>query len=221
MTINTNLASTTPLSDSNISNQGNTTANNVTSDSMANKTAAESNNEKSSTTKFSSRAEKMAALNKEFNISSPSFKLDQNFINRLSDFGLISENDSVELNKNLPLDAYSSADDNNIGTIKELSQFIDDFSKKLKNQENSSEGLLEILQQSKKVLNNLSGSQESISPTVNALGLVLQSEEALSFSAEEKKAIEDIQSVLKVANSLNPNSRNSDNINAYMSILGN
>lgn len=172
---------------------------------------------------FSSRAEKLAALNSEFDIISQGFRLSQEFVNRMAELDLISASDAEGLNVDLPLTASSDTDE--ADTVGELTTFIDTFSAKLEKQEDKPQGLLDILQDSKSILQNLDGSKSKtfeadIPETAAALADYLRSSDATSLSDSETKSLKDLHTALTVADKLNPTSRTSDNINAYMRVMG-
>ncbi len=205
----TNTAATT----SNAAVTGATTTAATTDESSEQKPAAQ----------FSTRAEKLAALNSEFDIVSPSFKLSQQFVNRMAELDLISASDAEGLNTDLPLTADS--DSSEADTVGELTTFIDSFSAKLEKQEDAPSGLLEILQNSKSILENLDGSKSKtfeadIPETAAALADYLRSSDASTLSDSETKSLKDLHTALTVADKLNPTSRTSDNINAYMRVMG-
>lgn len=180
----------------------------------------ESSNQKS-TTQLSSRAEKLATLNSEFNIVSQNFRLSQEFVNRMAELELISTDDAAGLNKGLSVTASSGTD--NADTVGELTTFIDTFSAQLEKQEDKPQGLLDILQNSKSILQNLDGSkafEADIPETAAALADYLRSSDASNLTDSETKSLEDLHTALTVADKLNPTSRTSDNINAYMRVLG-
>lgn len=180
-------------------------------------------NEQKPAAQFSTRAEKLAALNSEFNIVSQGFRLSQDFVNRMAELDLISASDAEGLNTDLPLTADS--DTSEADTVAELTTFIDSFSAKLEKQEDAPSGLLEILQNSKSILQNLDGSKSKtfeadIPETAAALADYLRSSDASSLSDSETKSLKDLHTALTVADKLNPTSRTSDNINAYMRVMG-
>lgn len=194
------------------------------STSVAETTTAASTEETTSqkpAAQFTSRAEKLATLNSEFNIVSQNFRLSQEFVNRMAELELISTDDAAGLNKGLSITANSGTD--NADTVGELTTFIDSFSAQLEQQEDKPQGLLDILQNSKSILQNLDGSkafEADIPGTAAALADYLRSSDASNLTDSETKSLEDLHTALTVADKLNPTSRTSDNINAYMRVLG-
>ncbi len=200
-----------------------TTSNAAVTDATTTAATTDESSEQKPAAQFSTRAEKLAALNSEFDIVSPSFKLSQQFVNRMAELDLISASDAEGLNTDLPLTASSGTDE--ADTVGELTTFIDSFSAKLEKQEDAPSGLLEILQNSKSILQNLDGSKSKtfeadIPETAAALADYLRSSDASSLSDSETKSLNDLHTALTVADKLNPTSRTSDNINAYMRVMG-
>jgi len=200
----------------------NTTPTNTTTTTGAETSADENSSQKPEAT-FSNRAEKLATLNSEFNIVSQGFRLSQEFVNRMAELELITASEAEGLNTDLPLTADS--DTSEADTVGELTTFIDTFSAKLEKQEDAPGGLMEILQNSKSILQNLDGSKSKtfeadIPETAAALADYLRSSDASSLTDSETKSLKDLHTALTVADKLNPTSRTSDNINAYMRVLG-
>jgi len=202
-----------------------------TSTAATNSSTAVSENKESTTpstteqaaSNFTSRAEKLATLNKEFNIVSPDFRINQAFVNRMAELELISSQDAEKLNAGIPATASG---DKQTDTVAEIETFIDTFSTKLKNAEEQPEDLMDILQDSKSILANLDGSKSKtfeadIATTNAALTQFLKSDDAKALTESERGSLSDLQTALTVADKLNPTSRTSENINAYMRVLGN
>ncbi|MBY4678456.1 hypothetical protein [Marinobacterium arenosum] len=169
------------------------------------------------TTRFSSRAEKFAALNKEFSISNnPSFKVTPNFINRLQEYGLISAQDAQTL-------GFSDSDDSAGGTLGELSDFIDRFSDKLK-QTHGNDGILTTLSNARGIINNFDGSlSKSFPADINTTAAEIHqylNSNGDNLSDSEHSSLSQLEKALTIADKLNPTSRTSDNINRYMAIAG-
>jgi len=199
----------------------NTTPTNTTTTTGAETSADENSSQKPEAT-FSNRAEKLATLNSEFNIVSQGFRLSQEFVNRMAELELITASEAEGLNTDLPLTADS--DTSEADTVGELTTFIDTFSAKLEKQEDAPGGLMEILQNSKSILQNLDGSKSKtfeadIPETAAALADYLRSSDASSLTDSETKSLKDLHTALTVADKLNPTSRTSDNINAYVRVM--
>jgi len=169
---------------------------------------------------FSSRAEKLAQINKEFDITSPGFRISQQFINRLSEIGLISENEATELNKGLPLTSSGTQSTESVETLKSAVEIIFE---RIKNEDGVS-GLLSVLDQSQQILDNLDGSKSKVFPIDPAtaaaeLDHYLKSDNASLLTEEEKQSLGDLKTAFTIADKLSPEQRTSAEISKYMEIL--
>ncbi len=169
---------------------------------------------------FSSRAEKLAQINKEFDITSPGFRISQQFINRLSEIGLISENEATELNKGLPLTSSGTQSTESVETLKSAVEIIFE---RLKNEDGVS-GLLSVLDKSQQILDNLDGSKSKVFPIDPAtaaaeLDHYLKSDNASVLTEKEKQSLGDLKTAFTIADKLSPEQRTSAEISKYMEIL--
>ena len=169
---------------------------------------------------FSSRAEKLAQINKEFDITSPGFRISQQFINRLSEIGLISENEATELNKGLPLTSSGPQSTESVETLKSAVEIIFE---RIKNEDGVS-GLLSVLDKSQQILDNLDGSKSKVFPIDPAtaaaeLDHYLKSDNASILTEEEKQSLGDLKTAFTIADKLSPEQRTSAEISKYMEIL--
>ncbi len=169
---------------------------------------------------FSSRAEKLAQINKEFDITSPGFRISQQFINRLSEIGLISENEATELNKGLPLTSSGTQSTESVETLKSAVEIIFE---RIKNEDGVS-GLLSVLDKSQQILDNLDGSKSKVFPIDPAtaaaeLDHYLKSDNASILTEEEKQSLNDLKTAFTIADKLSPEQRTSAEISKYMEIL--
>ncbi|QEQ97423.1 hypothetical protein [Neptunomonas concharum] len=169
---------------------------------------------------FSSRAEKLAQINKEFDITTPGFRISQQFINRLSEIGFISENEATELNKGLPLTSSGTQSTESVETLKSAVEIIFE---RIKNEDGVS-GLLSVLDKSQQILDNLDGSKSKvfpIDPTTAAAELdhYLKSDNASVLTEKEKQSLGDLKTAFTIADKLSPEQRTSAEISKYMEIL--
>lgn len=169
---------------------------------------------------FSSRAEKLAQINKEFDITSPGFRISQQFINRLSEIGLISENEATELNKGLPLTSSGTQSTESVETLKSAVEIIFE---RIKNEDGVS-GLLSVLDKSQQILDNLDGSKSKVFPIDPAtaaaeLDHYLKSDNASVLTEKEKQSLGDLKTAFTIADKLSPEQRTSAEISKYMEIL--
>lgn len=184
-----------------------------------NSTTETTGNEQQSPAKFTGRAEKLAVLNSEFNIVSPEFRLSQEFVNRMAELGLISEEDAGGLNAGLPVS--NGVQGGETDTVAQMQSFIDDFTSQLEEQDQNPGGLIEILRDAESVLDNLDGSQSTVDipATAAALDNFLRSDASGELDDKERSSLEQLHTTLAVADKLNPTSRTSANINAYMQVM--
>lgn len=166
---------------------------------------------------ISSRAENLAKLNSEFDITNPSFRLSQQFINRMAELNLISQQEAEGLGSGLPV---NSSGDSSTDTVEELSNAID----KLSNNHSDDQTLIEILASSKQVLNNLDGSKQDSLPTdpyslAVDLANYLKSDSANSLSESEKETLSDLKLAMEIADKISPEKRSSAELSKYMEVL--
>jgi hypothetical protein len=169
---------------------------------------------------FSSRAEMLAQMNKEFDITGSDFHISQQFINRLAEIGLISEGEVTDLNKDLTLNSSGTKATDSITTLKSAIEIIFE---RVKNEEGIS-GLLSVLDKSQKILDNLDGSKSKtfpIDPATAAAELdhYLKSDDSNILTEKEKQSLGDLKIALTIADKLSPEQRSSAEISKYMEIL--
>ncbi|MCV6590897.1 MAG: hypothetical protein OIF57_18040 [Marinobacterium sp.] len=209
--------SSAPANDSKTSSTTSTTQTEATSKAQ---NGSDSSTTSSSAPTFTSRAEKMATLNSEFNIMSPDFTLTQAFVNRMAELELISGGEAEKLAADLPKGSAAAGD---TPTVAELQTFIKDFSKTLQNNEEAPKGLLDILEDAEKILNNLDSSKPDnsvdIAGTQAALKQFIDSPEALKVNDDDDRNLRALHNMLVVADKLTPANRTSENVNAYLKVL--
>lgn len=166
---------------------------------------------------FSSRGEKFAQLNKEFDITGSDFKITNGFLNRLSELGLITESEASKLAGGL--NSVTGSTD----SVGELKGAIDAISERVKDEDGVS-NLLKLLENSKEILDNLDGSKSKTFPVDPAtaaaeLESFLKSDDADILTDKEKESLKDVQTALTIADKLSPEQRTSAEVSKYMSIL--
>ncbi|MFT6122433.1 MAG: hypothetical protein ACJASG_000956 [Oleiphilaceae bacterium] len=177
--------------------------------------AAETVN-KESDIKLSSRAHKVQMLNEEFFPGGPSsVTITPEFIERLYEYGFISESEASKFSNNDSVDKKAS------GTLGELSADIKDLNDRLKN-DNPEDSLIDILTRADAIINNLNGSKPS--PLTNNIKLVsaelnayLGSADVKQLSDIETKSMGKLSLALSIADKLNPNNISSQQLNSYLS----
>ena len=166
---------------------------------------------------FSSRGEKFAQLNKEFDITGSDFKITNEFLSRLSALGIITESEASKLTDGLNSTTGST------DTVAGLKGAIDAISNRVKDEDGVS-SLLSVLDNSKQILDNLDGSKSKTFPVDPAtaaaeLDSFLKSDGASILTDKEKESLKDVQTALNIADKLSPEQRTSAEVSKYMSIL--
>ncbi|WP_415884225.1 hypothetical protein [Neptuniibacter sp. QD34_54] len=181
-------------------------------------TEKESNTASTQPSNLSNRAQKIQKLNEEFFSGGPrSVKITPAFIQRLNEYGFL--NDSEASRYLTDQQSLGTAQDDTVG---QLSDFIDDFSSKLR-EESSENSLVTTLEKAKKVLDNLgntnSNSALDIKTTSAELTQYLNSDDAKTLSAEDKDHLSQLQMVLGIADKLQPDNLSRSKLNDYVRIL--
>ncbi|OMH36158.1 hypothetical protein [Motiliproteus sp. MSK22-1] len=170
---------------------------------------------------LSTRAQKIQKLNEEFFSGGPhTLKITPAFIERLKEYGFLS---SEEANRLSP--ASTTSDNQELtGALGDLTQFIDRFSKQLK-EVDASDNLISTLQKAKSIINNFDGSTPSsmatdIKTVTAELSQYRHSETAASLTDNDQNSLKQLELVLKIADKLNPENLSSQKVNHYLSVLG-
>tara|TARA_R110002167_G_scaffold47812_3_gene141318 strand:- start:5770 stop:6411 length:642 start_codon:yes stop_codon:yes gene_type:complete len=171
---------------------------------------------KESDIKLSSRAQKIQMLNEEFFPGGPSsVTITSEFIQRLHEYGFISESEANDLGSN-----SAATENESSGTLGALSAEIKSISKRL----DSDSDLTDILSRADAIINNLDGSNPS-SLTNNIklvdaeLNAYLGRADAEQLTASEKNSMDNLSLVLTIADKLNPNNLTSQKLNSYLSFM--
>lgn len=167
--------------------------------------------------KLSTRAQKIQKLNEEFFPNGPgSLRITGDFIQRLYDYGFISQSEAENLggriaDSELPKNLENIS--NNLSIISDRVKLID-----------SSDSLIDILKRSDAILNNLDGSNPSelakdISSVNAELANYLNSDDAEKLTDDEKKALDELSVALRIADRMNPANLSTSKLNQYLSFL--
>ncbi|GLQ32800.1 hypothetical protein [Litoribrevibacter albus] len=198
----------------------NANGSNTTKKTTGNTTSAEAqqNSSNDDDIKLSTRAQKIQKLNEEFFPNGPgSLRITGDFIQRLYDYGFISQSEAEHLGgrvsntKDLP-DSLEKIS-NNLSIISDRVKLID-----------SEDSLIDILKRSDAILNNLDGSNPSELAkditSVNAeLTSYLKSDEAEKLTEDEVKALKELSTALRIADRMNPANLSAGKLNQYLSFL--
>lgn len=173
---------------------------------------------------LSDRALRIQKLNEEFFADGPgSLRITPTFISRLEEYGLIN---NAEARRLAPLATETSTSDSgreDKGTLKELMEFADRFSKELKEQDEE-HALLDTLDKAKSVLSNFNGAQPS-SSNVNIrlvaeeLSRYSRSEEGEGLSDDNRDSLQKLELSMRIADRLNPTAMSNSKVNGYLSVL--
>ncbi|WP_415898001.1 hypothetical protein ACMXYX_06705 [Neptuniibacter sp. QD72_48] len=196
------------------------TTQNTAETASTNKSATEKESSKASTqpSNLSDRAQKVQKLNEEFFTGGPkSVKITPEFIQRLNEYGFL--NDSEASRYLTDQQSLGTAQDDTVG---QLSDFIDDFSNKLR-EESSESSLVATLEKAKKVLDNLgntnSNSALDIKTTTAELTQYLNSDDAITLNEEDRDHLSQLQMVLGIADKLQPENLSRSQLNDYVRVL--
>lgn len=170
---------------------------------------------------FSTRAERLAQLNSDYDMLSPSFKLSEEFINRMANLRLISLEDSNTLQGHLPANKDGSRADT--ASLGELKSSMDAISQQL-GPETTQGNLQQLFANAKGILDNINASKSHtfpIDPATAAAELdqFLMSEQSSQLSEDDTQSLQDLKAALHVADKLSPDKRASAEVSKYMEIL--
>ena len=166
---------------------------------------------------ISTRAENIQKLNEEFFTGNPlDFRITQDFILRLEEFGLITADDAGRLAaRSTPSDSANGS------AVSEVSNFIDSYSASVK-EIDPNHSLVGVLQDAKTVLDNFNN------PTKSSLNInIPQVTEKLQNyvdAAKENMSEPDLQDfeqlilVLDIAHVLTPGTNTTSQIDSYLEI---
>lgn len=168
---------------------------------------------------FSTRAEKFAQLNKEFDINSSKFTITGEFINRLAELKIISSDEASSLSSDLP----TTNNTQTTGTLEQIDSATDAIIQRLESAPEAS-GLIDVLEKSQQILDNLDGANSKkfpIDPATAAaqINQFLQGESANLLTEKEQGVVKDLKTALNIADKLNPLQRTSAEVSKYMEIL--
>jgi hypothetical protein len=165
---------------------------------------------------LSSRASKMQKLNEEFFPGGPkTVKITPEFIQRLSEYGLISSEEATKL------DTTTNDTNKTNGPLEEISSFIDDLSKKIAKEDPQS-SLIDTLTRAKTVIDgfgiNSSATNTDIKSIIAELKQFSQSEQGLLLDADEKSNLGKLDMALQIADKMNPENSSSQQLSSYVAI---
>ena len=171
----------------------------------------------SSQTTLSTRGERLAALNQDFDIVNPNFTITDDFLTRLADLGFISSGELANLQQEVSVNNTSDSEtDSSLAGIKQNTL---DIIERFKGDEQA-ESLVAILNKATDIIDNFGKtSSPDISTTIAQLDYQLNNNEVATLTDQDKATLSELQTVLSIAEKLNPQSRTSTNIDQYMQLL--
>ena len=168
---------------------------------------------------LSTRAQKIQKLNEDFFPAGPqSLKITSAFIDRLKEYGFLSDNEAKELHSSTTLDKESSTPN-----LEKLSLFIDRFNDQIQ-KEDPENSLISTLDNAKNILNNLDKSRPSskatdIKAVIAELMQYKNSEAAQELSHNDKASLNQLEAALRISDKLNPGNLSSQKVSHYLSVL--
>ncbi len=188
-----------------------------TVNSASSESDQQSDSEVSDNIALSSRASKIQKLNEEFFPGGPkTVTITPEFIQRLSEYGLISEDEAQKL------DSSTNKEATDLKPLEQVSSFIDKLSEKIEQQDPQST-LLETLQKAKTVIDGFGIDAAAMNSDIKSILAELnqfnQSEQGLALSDEDKKNMEQLELALKIADQMNPLNASSQELGSYVSIF--
>jgi hypothetical protein len=165
---------------------------------------------------LSSRASKIQKLNEEFFPGGPkTVSITPEFIQRLSEYGLISSEEAQKL------DGTSRETSQEADPLEDISLFIDDLSKQI-SQEDPQSSLIDTLSKAKTVIDgfgiNTAAMNSDIKTIMAELNEFKQSEHGQQMSNDDKGKFEQLELALSVADQMNPQNSSSEQLANYVSI---
>lgn len=189
-----------------------------TSDGSNKKNISSENKSGADSVAISSRAQNIQKLNEEFFAQGfASFSITTDFVTRLEEYGLVTAEEASELISRVG-GSENEVESANSPTINEFIDFINDYSASLEN-DDPQHSLIDILQQAKEALENLSGN----SKTINISSVTGQLQSYIDTHSDEikdtdKKTFEQIVSALELADILTPSKNVTKQVENYLSI---
>jgi len=184
---------------------------------LSNKEQQQNTVQNDSQTTLSTRGERLAALNQDFNIISPNFTITDDFLTRLAELDFISQDQLNNLQQEVDVNNTSDSDSNSsLATIK---QNTNDIIERFKNDEQA-ENLVTTLKKATSIIDSFGKTGSSdIFTTIAQLEHHLKNNDGVRLTDKEKATLNELQTVLSIAEKLNSQSHTSTNIDNYMQQL--
>ncbi|OUR65837.1 hypothetical protein A9Q79_02285 [Methylophaga sp. 42_25_T18] len=168
----------------------------------------------SSQTTLSTRGERLAALNQDFDIVNPNFTITDDFLTRLAELNFISSGELASLQQEVSVNNTSDSEaDSSLAGIK---QKTIDIIERFKN-DGQADSLVAILNKATDIIDNFGkASSPDISTTIAQLDYQLNKNEVATLTDQDKATLSELKTVLSIAEKLNPQSRTASNIDTYL-----
>jgi len=173
--------------------------------------------QETSQTTLSSRGERLAALNQDFDITSSNFAITDDFLTRLEELEFISADQLASLQQEMSVN--SSSDTESSSTLATIKQSTSDIIERFEDNEQA-DNLIEILNKAINIIDTFGQSSSSdISSTMAQLEQQINNTDGITLTEQEKTTLNELHSVLSIAETLNSQSRTSSNIDQYLQYL--
>ena len=199
------------------SSQTNKTHELVEKTTQSNKELQQNTVQNNSKTTLSTKGERLAALNQDFDIVSPNFTITDDFLTRLAELDFISQDQLANLPQEVGVNNTSDSDsDSSLATIK---QKTIDIIERFKN-DGQAESLVSTLEKATSIIDGFGKtSSPDIFTTIAQLEQHLQNNDGVILTDQEKATLNELITVLSIAEKLNPQSHTSTNIDQYLQQL--
>lgn len=168
----------------------------------------------SSQTTLSTRGERLAALNQDFNIVNPNFTITGDFLSRLADLGFISQGQLADLQQEIGVN--NTSDSKSSSTLTNIKHRTNEIIGRFKNNEQA-ESLVTILNKATDIIDNFGqSSTPDISTITTQLNYQLNNNKIATLTDLDKATLNELKTVLSIAEKLNPQSRTASNIDTYL-----
>ena len=199
------------------SSQTNKTHELVEKTTQSNKELQQNTVQNNSQATLSTKGERLAALNQDFDIISPNFTITDDFLTRLAELNFISPDQLANLQQEIGVN--NTSDSESESTLATIKQSTIDIIERFKN-DGQAENLVTTLEQATSIIDDFGKTSNSDTfTTIAQLEQQLKNNDGVILTEQEKATLIELQTVLSIAEKLNPQSRTATNIDKYMQLL--
>ena len=199
------------------SSQTNKTHELVEKTTQSNKELQQNTVQNNSQATLSTKGERLAALNQDFDLVSPNFTITDNFLARLAELNFISQEQLVNLQQEIGVN--NTSDSESSSTLATIKQSTSDIIERFKNNGHA-ENLVTTLEKATSIIDSFGKTSNfDIFTTIAQLEYHLKNNDVVMLTDQEKATLNELKAVLSIADKLNPQSRTSTNIDNYMQQL--